>query len=211
MRALTRARRTERAFVYLLVCTRMSTRDRLVESTQELLWDFGYVATSPKAIQRRAEAGQGSMYHHFEGKPDLARAAITRTAQEMCAVADAELSGPGTPVERLTAYLGRERDVLRGCRLGRLAADPEVVASPALRAPLEETFAWLHGRVAEVLAEGQAAGELDGAHDPADLSAALLAVLQGGYVLARCAADPDPFDRAVRGALALLTPTRGGA
>jgi TetR/AcrR family transcriptional repressor of nem operon len=32
----------------------------------------------------------------------------------------------------------------------------------------------------------------------------LIAVLQGGYVLARAANSQEPFDRAVRGALALL-------
>lgn len=183
----------------------MSARHRFVESTQELLWERGYVGTSPKAIQQRAEAGQGSMYHHFSGKPELALAAITRSAQELQAAAEAQFAGPGTAVERLTAYLTRERDVLRGCRIGGLAADPDVVASAALRAPLAATFAWLEGRLAEVVAEGQAAGELDSKHDSAHLAAALVAVLQGGYVLARSAGDRAPFDRAVRGALALLT------
>src|SRR5690242_5436560 len=69
---------------YLLVGTvgRVDTAERLIRSTQELLWERGYVGTSPKAIQQRAEAGQGSMYHHFTGKPDLARQAIRRSAQE---------------------------------------------------------------------------------------------------------------------------------
>ena len=57
---------------------RMDAAERLITSTQELLWERGYVGTSPKAIQQRAGAGQGSMYHHFTGKPDLARAAIDR-------------------------------------------------------------------------------------------------------------------------------------
>ncbi|MEU8031330.1 helix-turn-helix domain-containing protein, partial [Streptomyces sp. NPDC049099] len=47
----------------------MSTPERLIESTRELLWERGYVGTSPKAILERAGAGQGSMYHHFKGKP----------------------------------------------------------------------------------------------------------------------------------------------
>src|SRR3954468_17749100 len=51
----------------------MSTPERLIESTRELLWERGYVGTSPKAILERSGAGQGSMYHHFKGgKPDLA-------------------------------------------------------------------------------------------------------------------------------------------
>ncbi len=40
----------------------MSTSERLIESTRDLLWERGYVGTSPKAILERAEAGQGSMY-----------------------------------------------------------------------------------------------------------------------------------------------------
>ncbi|BBJ46318.1 hypothetical protein SSPO_090360 [Streptomyces antimycoticus] len=61
----------------------MDTRERLIASTRELLWERGYVGTSPKAIQERSGAGQGSMYHHFRGKPDLALAAITRSAEEL--------------------------------------------------------------------------------------------------------------------------------
>ena len=45
----------------------MNTRERLVDATQELLWEQGYAATSPKDILHRAGAGQGSMYHHFAG------------------------------------------------------------------------------------------------------------------------------------------------
>ncbi|MER6360885.1 TetR/AcrR family transcriptional regulator [Kitasatospora sp. NPDC001527] len=186
----------------------MATQDRLIESTQELLWERGYVGTSPKAIQQRAGVGQGSMYHHFDGKPGLAAAALRRSAEQMRAVAEADLSGPGGVHDRVAAYLRRERDVLRGCRIGRMAQDPEVIADPRLRAPVEETFDWLRGRIAEVIAEGQATGELRPGAEPADLAAAVVAVVQGGYVLARAADSAEPFERAVRGALALLAAHR---
>ena len=75
----------------------MSTPERLIESTRELLWERGYTGTSPKAILERADAGQGSMYHHFKGKPDLALAAIRRTAEQMRATAAGVLDGPGPP------------------------------------------------------------------------------------------------------------------
>ncbi|WP_344337692.1 helix-turn-helix domain-containing protein [Kitasatospora putterlickiae] len=186
----------------------MATQDRLIESTQELLWERGYVGTSPKAIQQRAGVGQGSMYHHFDGKPGLAAAALRRSAEQMRAAAEADLAGPGTAYDRIAAYLRRERDVLRGCRIGRMAQDPEVVADPRLRAPVAETFDWLRGRLAEVIAEGRSAGELRAGAEPADLAAAVVAVVQGGYVLARAADDAEPFERAVRGALALLAAHR---
>ncbi|RLV10184.1 TetR family transcriptional regulator [Streptomyces griseocarneus] len=192
----------------------MSTAaERLIESTRELLWERGYTGTSPKAIQQRAGAGQGSMYHHFSGKPDLAAAAIGRTAEDLRARAEAQFTAPGTAVERITAYLRRERDVLKGCPVGRLTQDPDVMADPALRAPVGETLGWLRERLAELLDEGRARGELDEGLDARATAATVVAVLQGGYVLARAAQSTEPFDQAVTGVLSLLSgsaaPRRG--
>ncbi|MFH8931119.1 TetR/AcrR family transcriptional regulator [Streptomyces pristinaespiralis] len=185
----------------------MSTSERLIEATRELLWERGYVGTSPKAIQQLAGAGQGSMYHHFTGKPDLALAAVRRTAEEMRAAAAASLEGPGTAYERIAGYLLRERDVLRGCPLGRLTMDPDVIADDRLRAPVEETLDWLRGRLASVVEEGTERGELSAALVPADIAATIVATVQGGYVLARASGSPAAFDAGVRGLLTLLDPS----
>jgi TetR/AcrR family transcriptional repressor of nem operon len=192
----------------------MDTRERLIESTRELLWNRGYVGTSPKAIQERAGAGQGSMYHHFEGKQDLALAAIERDAADLVTQADAELGGPGTVMERVTGYMRRERTPLRGCPIGRLTMDPDVMADPDLSRPVQGAFAAVRDRLAAVLDEGRGNGELDPAVDPAATAAALIAVLQGGYVLARAAGSAGSYDQAVDGTLGLLacrTRTGGGA
>lgn len=184
----------------------MSTPERLIESTRELLWERGYVGTSPKAILERSGAGQGSMYHHFKGKPDLALAAIRRTAEEMRATAAGVLDGPGTPYERIEAYLGRERDVLRGCPVGRLTMDPDVIASAELRAPVDETLDWLRGRIAGIVEEGKAQGQFAPGLDGGEIAAAVVATVQGGYVLARASGSPAAFDAGVRGLLSLLAP-----
>ncbi|WP_394818445.1 TetR/AcrR family transcriptional regulator [Streptomyces griseus] len=183
---------------------RMSTPDRLIEATQELLWERGYVGTSPKAIQQRAGAGQGSMYHHFTGKPELALAAITRTTEEMRGTAGRLLDGPGSAYERIAAYLLRERDVLRGCPVGRLTMDPDVITDDELRAPVDATFDWLRGRIAAIVQEGVDAGEFTPGTDPGPVAAAVVATVQGGYVLARASGSPAAFDGAVEGLLSLL-------
>ena len=182
----------------------VDARERLIEAARELLWERGYVGTSPKAIQARSGVGQGSTYHHFRGKRDLALAAIVRSADELRARAEAEFTRPGTVMERVSAFLRRERDVLRGCPVGRLTQDPDVVANPDLRRPVEEAFAWLTGRLAGLLAEGREKGEFDASLDPVATATALVAVLQGGYVLARAADAAEVFGRAVDGALGLL-------
>jgi AcrR family transcriptional regulator len=182
----------------------VDTRERLIQGTRELLWERGYVGMSPKAIQERSGVGQGSMYHHFRGKPDLALAAIDRSAGEMRDRAEAAFTGPGTVAERVAAYLRRERDALKGCPVGRLTQDPDVMADPGLSAPIERTFAWLTDRLAGLLAQGRDNGELNAALDPAATATALVAVLQGAYVLARAAGSAEVYAQAVEGALGLL-------
>ncbi|MEU2250807.1 TetR/AcrR family transcriptional regulator [Streptomyces sp. NPDC019224] len=184
----------------------MSTQERLIEATRELLWERGYVGTSPKAIQQHAAVGQGSMYHHFTGKPDLALTAIRRTADEMQETAGRALDAPGSAYERISAYLLRERDVLRGCPVGRLTMDPEIIASDELREPVDETITWLRGRLAAIVREGVEGGEFAPGLVPEDIAASIVATVQGGYVLARAVGSTDAFDAGVRGLLALLTP-----
>lgn len=181
----------------------MTTRDRLVDATRELLWQQGYSATSPKDIQVLGGVGQGSMYHHFDGKEALGLAALEASAAEVLANAEAEFSASGSALDRIAAYLRRERPVLRGCPVGGMTDDRAVMQSPVLRAPVRDTLAQLRERVRDLVFEGLASGELR-ALDADRVSATIIATVQGGYVLAQAAGDPQPFTDAVEGAIDLL-------
>jgi Bacterial regulatory proteins, tetR family len=43
----------------------MNSRELLVETMSDLLWERGYADTSPRDVRERSGVGQGSMYHHF--------------------------------------------------------------------------------------------------------------------------------------------------
>lgn len=182
----------------------VGTKERLISATQDLLWERGYAATSPKDILRKAEAGQGSMYHHFSGKQDLAVTALEETADGMRNSAEELLHGQGSPVDRVRAYLTRQRDSLKGCRIGRMTYDADVLASPELLAPVAQTLAWLVEALADVITEGIECGQLRADVDVREVASMLVATIQGGYVLARAGQDPAAFDAAVRGALQSL-------
>ncbi|GGP55950.1 TetR/AcrR family transcriptional regulator [Saccharothrix coeruleofusca] len=182
----------------------MDTRQRLLDATRELLWQRGYAATSPNAIMKAARAGQGSLYHHFAGKEDLAAEALRGSAEQLREEAAAILDGEGSPAERIERYLTRERDSLRGCRIGRMTADADVLTSDRLRQPVSETLAWLVDRLAGLIADAQAAGELRADLDPRATASCVASTVQGGYVLARAAGSTEPFDQAITGAVQLL-------
>jgi len=182
----------------------MDTRERLVRCTQALLWERGYVGTSPAAIQKRAGVGQGSMYHHFASKSDLALAAIQRCSLQIRSLVEKQFAGDGTVYERIENYLLSERKVLRGCQIGRLTQDPDIRANPILRQPVEETFTWVRGRMMDILQEGQVSGELSPQLDIEDVAEMIMSVLQGGIVLALAAGDERPYYRACKGMLSML-------
>ena len=175
-----------------------------MEATQDLLWEQGYSATSPKDIMRRSGAGQGSMYHHFTNKQELAVVALECSAQSMRQDAEKLLATDGSAYEIATAYLRRQRDALKGCRMGRMTFDADVLNTPELIEPVKRTFVWLLEALTALFERGRDQGEFAADIDARNLASLVVATVQGGYVLARATRDTDAFDAAVEGAAALL-------
>jgi TetR/AcrR family transcriptional repressor of nem operon len=180
------------------------SRTRLLTATRELLWERGYTGTSPSDIQKRAGVGQGSMYHHFSGKPELATVALQESGDALVAAAALSFDSGGPVFDRLTDYLRRRRPVLRGCPIGRMTEDSEVMASDALRSPVEQALVRVRSRIAELLEEGRLSGEFLSTISSDRLAAAIVATVQGGYVLAKASRDERLFSEAIEGVIDLL-------
>lgn len=192
----------------------MSKRPDIIAAAQELLWEHGYEATSPRMVLDRSGAGQGSLYHHFEGKKELAVVALEGVESELTeALASTLEDHAREPLDRVLAWLAAPRDALRGCRLGRLANEYTVVEDDQLRQPLALYFGKLERRLGETIIEAIDAGTLPTAIDAANLAALLIATVQGGYVLSRITRDPHKLEEATGAARALLInatkPTNG--
>ncbi|MBB4932530.1 AcrR family transcriptional regulator [Lipingzhangella halophila] len=181
----------------------MSAREQLTGAMAELLWERGYAATSPRDVMARAGVGQGSMYHHFSGKHELAVEALSAVIGDATGEVSL-LEGEGSPLERMKRYLSLPRPGTQGCRVGRMTQDPQVVTDAELITIVASAFDTMLGRWEQTIAEAVEAGELPASIRPADLARTLAAVIQGGYVLARAKGEQGPMDAAIRGALSLL-------
>ena len=189
--------------MFLVELLGMDSRELLIETMSDLLWERGYADTSPRDVRERSGLGQGSLYHHFSTKRDLALAALERNVADLLP-ATSDLEGPGDPMSRIEAYLMRPRDALKGCKVGRMTQDPQVREDPVLLAPVARAFARTNSVWVHVLREAIAAGQLRDDLEPERLASTLMAVLQGGYVLAIAQQDPAPFENACAGAVELL-------
>jgi TetR/AcrR family transcriptional regulator, transcriptional repressor for nem operon len=180
-----------------------STRDELIDAAKRLFWERGYEGTSPRLIQQASNAGQGSFYHHFPGKIDLAQAALESITQEEIARLDELGAVAENPLALVLAYIDAPREAVRGCRLGRFAYEMSI-EEPQINDPILGYFRYLQSRLAEALSEAQRQGLIEREIDPERTALVLVAIVQGAFVLARVHNDQQVFTDALRGARALI-------
>ena len=174
----------------------MNARDDLIRTTQALLSTQGYESTSPRDIQHQSGIGQGSFYHHFESKADLASAALQALAAQMCAEFDELTNHVGA--DQIDAYLGVDRDELAGCRIGRITMEASI-GDERIREPVGTYFFHLRERLTSAFEQ------LDTPIDSAALADLTIAAVQGGFVVARATNDPDALKHATSALSALIT------
>ncbi len=160
-------------------------RDRILDAAAGLFLQYGYKRTTVEDIAEAAGIAKGSVYLHFKSKDEVFGAVSRRMCRRVLDAMRGAAEAPGSVEQRLQAVmLTAALYVWDFCHQAPHAPQlwAEVVAAAASYA-LE---AYGEGRriVAELVAEGQASGELAGHHDPEEV--ALL------FQLASQAFDP-PF------------------
>jgi len=173
------------------------------------MWERGYEAVSPRDLLDESGAGQGSLYHHFKGKLTWRQWLFGEVSDEMCEFARETVGMDGSALDRVFRYLDVSRDGLKGCRMGRFAAESSI-AEASLRKPVERYFRELQRILAGVFREAQADGEIAKRLDANELALMLITVVQGGFVVSRVYRDRNAINRATETAKSLLKslPTR---
>lgn len=166
-----------------------ATRDLLIDTMKQLLWERGYDATSPNHVLERSGVGKGSFYHHFKGKKDLAIAAMESRTDEVIEEFDNIVAQTdGDWLAKVSAYLRLPRHALKGCRVGRIVQDPSL-EDQELQAPLERYFSTIQQRIAAIYSEAQSSGQLASSCQPEALATLTLSVIQGSHVIGRAVAQ----------------------
>src|SRR5687768_18577634 len=100
-------------------CSELSTRDRMVQATCDLLEAQGYYATGLNEILQRSCTPRGSLYYYFpEGKEELAVEAIERQGRFIEARLRDDLARHEEPAEavRNLFYKLAQVAAASGCR-----------------------------------------------------------------------------------------------
>jgi TetR/AcrR family transcriptional regulator, transcriptional repressor for nem operon len=181
----------------------LSKRRDIVDATKQLLWTVGYESMSPRDVLAASGAGQGSLYHHFATKKDLAKFAMSEIYSEMQLDLKRNFNSLFPPMQRMRNYLIADRSGLMGCRLGRLANE-SAFSDDELRKSLQNYFEAVTDVLSTTLLEAQCDGVLPSNINCRELAVTIAATVQGGYVLSRATKDSNAVNIATAGAYALI-------
>ncbi len=177
--------------------------DDIIDAAKTLLWEKGYDATSPRDIQELSNAGQGSFYHHFKTKKDLAAKTMEMVVDERIAGFD-EIFGDSGPVAgRIERFLLESRDSLKGCRIGRMVWD-SAITEEDLRRPIQKYFRYIESRITSALEQALRSGEIETTIPPEHIAAVIIGSMQGAFTLGRAMQDQAWYSRTVQGTVSFI-------
>lgn len=171
-----------------------TTRERLLTATAELFRRQGYNGTSLKQVTVAADAPMGSLYHHFPGgKAELTAEVITTTGATYRELFEAIYDAAPDPATAVADFFDGAAEALAEtayldlCPIGTVARE---VASTddRLRQASDDVFrTWILAASGRLEAAGLAPDVA------ADLAVALVASIEGGFLLSRAAQSPEPL------------------
>ncbi len=175
---------------------------RIITAAAELMYERGIRGTSVDDILAASGSGKSQFYHYF---PDKSALVVEVLGYQLDQILDEQsrlrldsYNGIAIWFERLVAM--HHARGLHGCPLGSLAGE-----AAAQEEQLRKTAATAFGRwessVAAALEEMRRRGEVADSVDPAELAEAVIAIIQGGYLVSSVKGDVRPMRAALRVAL----------
>ncbi len=161
----------------------------------------GFATVGLREITAAAGVAQGSFTNHFASKDEFGVAVLNHYFDQIRAVIARTLSDDSRgPMERLHAYFEAIAELFAaaGWRYGCLAGNMGLEAaehSETIRQRLSEIFAEWTPSFAQVIRQGQMAGEIRADLDSEEAGAALLEAWQGAMLRMKIERTPAPLDR----------------
>lgn len=195
---------------------RGGARARLLEAATDLIRTHGFAATTVDDICRRAQTTKGAFFHHFASKDAIGVAAAVDWQHTTTAFFEgAPYHDPADPLDRVLGYVEFRRSIIDGpipaftCLVGTMVGEVHHDRHEIRDACASSIFG--HAATLEAdIAAAMTARAVDAGWTAAGLARHIQAVIQGGFVLAKAADDPEvareSLDHLARYLVLLLRP-----
>jgi AcrR family transcriptional regulator len=168
------------------------TRERIVDAGAELFRRQGYAATGVKQIVTEAQAPFGSLYHFFPGgKEELGAEAIRASGAIYELLIPAIFDPAPDVVSAVRAFFAgaaehvRETDYADACPIATVSLEISSTSEPMREACADVFESWIAAGSPRFVAAGLSAAKAR------ELTIAMIAALEGAFVLARALRDTE--------------------
>lgn len=179
-----------------------SARDRLIGAAIRIVREKGFGATSVDDLARAAGVTKGGFFHHFASKAALGVAAAAAWRDHAASLFDnADYRHDPDPVARVLGYIAHRASLIDGppaefsCLAGTMVQEVHAT-SPVLRDAARDAIFGHADSLAADFDAALAACAVTGTSGTS-LARHVQAVLQGGFIMAKAANDPEPAREAV--------------
>jgi AcrR family transcriptional regulator len=173
-----------------------ATRERIVAEAAPIFNQHGFEGTSMQALMVATGLEKGGLYRHFSSKEELAAEAFRFAFGQVRKVRTGDLDHiPGAlaklryAVER---FVETPSPIPGGCPLMNTAIDTDD-GNPVLRDLAAQAFRRWRKGLAEIAANGIAAGEIRSDVDPKRVANVIISTLEGALMLARIDRNRTPL------------------
>ncbi|MCW2972854.1 MAG: regulatory protein TetR [Thermoleophilia bacterium] len=172
-----------------------ATRARIVRAAVEVIAEHGATDMSMDLVMSRTGVSKGQLYHYFDGRSALVRAAVDATIDDVVGLQRSMMESLHT-WEGIRAWfdclvdLQVTLDARGGCPMAMLSAHL-VETDEVVRAQLVAGFDLWEGMLDRGLSAMHANGLLDVDARPRELTTATMASIQGGLMLTQVRRDPE--------------------
>lgn len=182
-----------------------ATRDRLLDSAEELVLDHGFAGTTVEAVIARAEVTKGAFFHHFRSKAELGKALIDRYALLDQKLLEGTMERAERlsrdPLQQMLIFIGLLEEKMAeltepypGCLFASYCYQAELF-DPETLAVAERAMLLWRARLREKLemAALEHPGLADEDHD--SLADMMTVILEGAFVVSRTMHEPGVIAR----------------
>ena len=196
------------------------TKQKLIDTALELIWQSSYGAVSVDDICRAADVKKGSFYHYFPSKSALAVAILDFMFEDGRADMDACFSPDVPPLERFERltdkWLAEQREAL--AKYGRVCGCPftsigseMAVQDELICAKVQEMIGRIERYFESALRDAVAEGLLPAATDIKTKASEIYAYAIGAEMMARIQNSLTPLEDMKKGIENLLKNTAAAA
>jgi TetR/AcrR family transcriptional repressor of nem operon len=193
-------------------------RENLINSAIELIGTRSYNAVGVQELCEHAGVKKGSFYHFFPSKRDLTLEALdliwnkfkTETLEPIFNSETSTLEKFKTMLARAYEYHSSRKDCtgcMSGCGFGNLALELST-QDEEIRRKIEEIFCEWTKYLERVIVQAVGEGVLPSETDPAATAQAMVAYIEGVFLLGKSFNDPCMIQRLGEGVLQLCIPKK---